>query len=151
MIGFTSAAALQLVLSVASVAVLVSAQSNFTEFEMTAMKAFDWCTGESIQWIDKSEGAWYAKVKSGARLSPTRNAEGKIADLDAFVKDRLGTIPLEVANEALPTLIIEDDCASVEQPTQDCIFDFGKCFIKATALKLLKSSLSSRIVISYLN
>ena len=51
--------------------------------------------------------------------------EGRISDLDEFVQDRLSTLPPEVFIDNLPTLIVENECASVTIPSDKCIFDYG--------------------------
>jgi hypothetical protein len=114
--------------------VLISAENStftpFTEVELMLMRAFDWCHGKDvylIHWINKSNDTWQATIKDGARFAPERNEEGKIADLDGFVKDRLEALPAVVVDEALPSLIIEDFCVGVENSTtEECIFDFGE-------------------------
>jgi len=84
----------------------------------------DWCTGgEEIAWVDDSENTITKKIAAGAKMAPIRNKNGKIKDLKLFVKDRLDAVPQNAQMRDLPTLIIENHCASVSEATDDCKFD----------------------------
>ena len=101
---------------------------NYTDAETKFSHSLDWCVGNDthpIRWINKEEAAVNAKVAAGARPAPARDKKGRIRDLDAFVRDRRSTLPPEVVLENLPTLIIENECASVTVPSENCIFDYG--------------------------
>lgn len=92
------------------------------------MHSLDWCVGDDdnpIQWVNKDADAVTAKIAAGARPAPPRNENGQIDDLNGFVQDRLLTLPQEAINDNLPTMIIENDCASVTTSSDECIFDYG--------------------------
>jgi len=85
---------------------------------------FDWCTGgEAIAWVDPAKEAVTEKIAAGAKLAPIRGEDGKIEDLKAFVNDRLIAVPQDALMESLPTLIIENECATVVEATDNCEFD----------------------------
>ena len=101
---------------------------GYTETEIQLSHILDWCVGDSnhpIQWVNKEEDVVNAKIAAGARPVPDRNKEGQISNLDAFVQDRVSSLPPEVIMDNLPTLIIENECASVTFPSDTCIFDYG--------------------------
>jgi len=89
-----------------------------------ASHVLDWCTGgEPIAWVDPAKEAVSKKIAAGAKMAPIRDKHGKIEDLKGFVTNRLGAIPPDVQMESLPTLIIENECATVLEATDDCGFD----------------------------
>ena len=104
-----------------------NSNNNYTDREIQDMHLFDWCTTDDqpVQWINKDEDAVNAKISAGARSALMFNEEGRIDDLDGFVNDRLSTLPSEVLGDNLPTIIIENDCASVTTSSEDCIFDYS--------------------------
>lgn len=105
-----------------------SSNNNYTDDEILKMHSLDWCVGDDdnpIQWVNKDADAVTAKIAAGARPAPPRNENGQIDDLDGFVQDRLLTLPQEAINDNLPTMIIENDCASVTTSSDECIFDYA--------------------------
>ena len=118
----------------------VSDNTTYTKTETAMMEAFNFCTNdEPITWIDKSANSVAGNVNAGAANSdtkPTYGTDGKIVNLASFVEERLKILPdhnddsinMNPSHPLLnvATLIIENDCAYVEQPSDDCVFDYCK-------------------------
>ncbi|KAL7551435.1 hypothetical protein ACHAWF_014627 [Thalassiosira exigua] len=111
-----------------SAAAASSATDEYTESEIEFGHSLDWCVGDDahpIRWFARDEVAVDAKIAAGARPAPDRDAKGRIVDLEGFVADRLSTLPPEAVRDNLPSIVIENECASVTRGSDKCVFDYA--------------------------